>query len=252
MIESENIIKKIKEKKELSGIDSSIVKQHLDSYLAKNKLSLGNLSPPQLKIVVRDIRENLRKNVGRFKASFKDRRKLLEKNDINGLLKTHSSTKERFDFYPKLKAIIKKLAPHSILDLGCGINPLALAEPGVRYYAADINLDDLEIVNLFFKKNKIEGNAFFCDLNNIGSCKIPKTDLTLVFKVFDILGEKDFETAMQVMEKINSKNIIVSFSTRTISGKRMNRPRRVWFEKLLNSILYKFEVLASDNEVFYI
>ena len=60
----------------------------------------------------------------------------------------------------ELKEIIKKLNPKSILDLGCGINPLALAEKGVKYYASDINSEDLNIVREFFKNYKRIINDF--------------------------------------------------------------------------------------------
>jgi hypothetical protein len=246
------LIENIKKKKELSGIDDSVVREHINEYLAKNKLILENLNSSQLKLVLKDIRAGLRNQVGRFQASTKDRAKLLEKDDLPALLKTHSSTKERINFYPQLREIIKKLKVTSILDLGCGLNPLALAEPGVKYYASDINLEDLNIVASFFKKKNLDGTASVCDLNKIESCCLPETDLCLVLKVFDILGKKDYETAKRIIEKISSKHLIASFSTRTLSGKPMNSPRRIWFEKLLKSLCYEFEIVKSDNELFYI
>jgi hypothetical protein len=252
MAKIDSLIGKIKQKKELSGIDNSIILEHIENYLKKTNLILDNLNESQLKIIAKDIRAVLRENVGRFQASAKDRHKLLETNDIPGLLKMHSSTKERLEFYPEFKEIIKKLKVSSILDLGCGINPIALAEPGVKYYAADINLDDLDLVRLFFKKNNIDGEVFVCNLNKIEDCSLPKTELCLVLKVFDILGKEDYKTAKKIIEKISSKHLIVSFSTRTLSGKPMNRPRRIWFEKLLESLCYKFEIVKSNNEIFYI
>lgn len=252
MTDISEIVQKIKQKRELSGIDSSLVAESLERYLSKEGIVLNKLTKSQIKIVVKDVRSGLRENIGRFQSSSKDRYKLLEKNDIQSLLRTHSSTKERVDFYPQLKEIIARLKISSILDLGCGINPIALASPGVTYYASDINLEDLEIVKLFFQKHNLTGKVFACNLNNIENCSIPEADLCLVLKVFDILGKKDYETAKKVLEKVNSKHLIVSFSTRTLSGKPMNRPRRIWFEKLLDSLCYKFEIIKSNNEIFYI
>lgn len=248
----EEVVLKIKQKKELSAIDSSMIREALSDYLVKNKFLLEDLTPAQLKLVIKDIRRSLREKVGRFQATAKNRYKLLEKNEISSLLNTHSSTKERINFYPQLREIIKQMHIKSILDLGCGINPLALAEPGINYYASDINLEDLDIVKHFFKKNNLKGEVFVCDLTKIEKCALPETELTVVLKVFDILTKKDYETAKKILEKIRSKRIIVSFSTRTLSGKPMRRPRRIWFESLLDSLSYKFEITASDNEVFYI
>ncbi len=248
----EEIIRLIKQKKELAGVDNSIVLGHLESYLAKTNFQLENLRDREIKIIVKDIRESLRKNVGRFQATTKDRKKLLERNDITSLLKSHSSTKERFEFYPQLKEIIKKLKVKSILDLGCGINPIALASSDIKYYASDINLDDLDLVRIFFQKNKIDGEVFVCDLNKIEECSIPDAELSLALKVFDILSRKDYETAKKIIEKIHSRHLIVSFSTRTLSGKPMNHPRRIWFERLLETLCYKFEIIKSNNEIFYV
>src|SRR3989344_7409937 len=125
MDKMKNLVEKIRQKKELSGIAESLVMDNLRDYLNKNKIALENLTENQLKLVVKDVRSSLREKVGRFQASIKDRQKLLEKGDMGSLLKTHSSTKERFDFYPELREIISKLKVKSILDLGCGINPLA-------------------------------------------------------------------------------------------------------------------------------
>lgn len=252
MMEIENLVEKIKQKKELSGIDDSVISEQIEQYTRKNRLHLEDLTFQQLKIIIKDIRSILRENVGRFQASTKDRKKMLENGNINALLKTHSSTRERMDFYPQLKAIIKKLDVNSILDLGCGINPIALAEKGTKYYASDINLDDLNLVKMFFQKNKLNGEVFVCDLNKIESCSLPEAELCLVLKVFDILGKKDYESARRVLERIKSKHLIVSFSTKTLSGKPMNSPRRIWFEKLIESFFYKYEIIKSSNEIFYI
>ncbi len=252
MGEIKNLVKKIKQKKELSGIEEAIILDNLKSYLNKNRISLEKLNPNQLKLVVKDVRSSLREKVGRFQASAKNRYNLLEKDDIKSLLKTHSSTKERIAFYPQFIEIINKLKAKSILDLGCGINPLALAKPGIKYYASDINLEDLNIVRIFFQKHKIDGKVFLCDLNKIENCDLPEADLAIILKVFDILGDKEYETAKKVLEKIKSPHLIASFSTITLSGKRMHNQRRIWFEKLLNFLLYKFEIVKSDNEIFYI
>lgn len=248
----ELLVKKIKQKKELSGIENSIVAEHLDNYLTKHKLPLNALTPSEIKLIIKDIREILRRKVGMFQASVKDRQPLLKSGNIEALLQTHSSTKERIDFYPQLKEIIKKLKVKSILDLGCGINPLALAEPGIRYYASDINLKELKLIEKFFAEKTIEGKAFFCDLTKIEKCSLPESDICLILKVFDILGKNVYLIAEKVISCLKSKYLLVSFSARTLSGRRMSKPRRIWFEKLLGKTGYSFEIIKSDSEIFYL
>jgi SAM-dependent methyltransferase len=247
-----SIAEKIKQKKELSGIDDSIVSELVQKYLEKNRIPLENLKESYLKIIVKDIRSNLRDYAGRFQIGWKDRYKLLEKGDINSLLKTHSSTSERIAFYPRLKELISRLKARSILDLGCGINPIALASPGVVYYASDINGEELKLIEKFFEKNNIKGKTFVCDLANVNSCNLPEADICLILKVFDILGKNDYLLAEKVISRIKSKYLLISFSTKTLSGKPMNKPRRIWLEKLLEKLNYSFEIIKSDNEIFYL
>lgn len=245
----EDLILKIKDKKELSGLANSVVVESLQKYLTKYNISLDKLSPHQSKILIKEIRADLRLLTGRFQKSQKDKLKLI--NSKESLLKTHTSTFERLDFYPDLKRIIKDIKPRSILDLGSGLNPIALANSKVFYFAADINEDDLLIVKLFFQKNKIEGKTFVYDLRKIKE-NLPKTDLCLIFKVLDIIDDKRHKLSEKIILNVPSKVIIVSFSTKKLSGKPMNFPNRFWFENLLKKLEFNFEKIETKNEVFYL
>jgi SAM-dependent methyltransferase len=244
------LIKKIKEKPELSGLSDSVVLKNLESYLSKYKITLDSLSPSQIKILVKEIRSELRKLTGRFQKSLK-KRKFDSTADFEEILKTHTSTAERLDFYPELKKRIIKLNPKSILDLGCGLNPLALADKKAMYYASDIKEDEIEIIKEFFKKNKIKGRAFIHDLRNTGE-QLPKADLCLIFKVLDIVDKKNHATARKILENVNCKKFLISFSTKKISGRPMTHPQRIWFEKTLKNLNYPFEKFSSKNEIFYL
>jgi len=247
---------KIKQKKELSDLSEDLVKESLENYLKKHKIKIPK-SPKQQKIIIKAVRAELRNYVGRFQTtriSYDKKLALLKQKKINDLLKTHSSTKERLDDYPKLIKLIKikKLKPNSILDLGCGLNPIAISSyfPNAKYYAYDIKEDELKLIKLFFAKNKIDGFTKLKDIRK--SADFPKTDLTLVLKTLDIIETKGHTLAKRIMTKLNSKNIIVSFSTTTLSGKPMNSPRRKWFENLLDDLEYKYKIVKMRNEVFYV
>ncbi len=245
------LVSKIKEKRELSDLPDSLVKEALKDYLKKRNIDIPKKEKQQ-KIIVKEVRAELRKYTGRFqiKSPFEKRKKLLEEYKIIELLKTHTSTKERLDDYDKIKELIYSSNPKSILDLGCGLNPIAIAKNGVKYYAYDIKESELRLIELYFKKNKIQGKTFFEDIREIE--EFPKTDMCLIFKTLDIIESKGHKKAMEILQKIPSKKIIVSFSTKTLSGKPMNSPRRQWFENLLNALNYKFEIFKIKNEIFYI
>lgn len=240
------IIKKIKKKKELSGIPDKIVKEILDEKLRKLGIK-GRLNGKNEKIIVKEVRESLRNYVGRFKDN-KKAGIFIEKGEVEKALLSHSSTRERQKFYPELKKIIKKLSPRKILDLGCGLNPIAIAQ-GYEYYASDIDETNLKIIKQFFKKEGIKGKTFLADIRK--KRNFPKSDLCLILKVLDILKlpHRDVES---LISSIPSKNLIVSFSTTTLSGKPMRDKRRFWFERILEKKKLKFKTIDSNNEIFYI
>lgn len=245
-----DLIIKIKRKKELQGLADSVISEKLKNHLERNNIDLQETSEKEKKIIIKDIRSQLRLLVGRFQTGIKNKKFLLQTRQLNKLLKTHTSTAERLDFYPEFKQLLKKLNTKSILDLGCGLNPIALATPEIKYYASDINIDDLEILKEFFKQNEIKGEVFVLDLQNLPK-KLPKTDVCLLLKVLDIIDPKHKITE-PLLKQIPSKKIIASFSTKKLSGKRMNVPKRFWFENLLKRINYSFKKLEIENEIFYV
>lgn len=246
-MEEVELIDKIKQKRELGGIDNSVVLDSLNSYIKKHNLLIPTLKKSEKKIIIKAVRAELRTLVGQFQ---KGKRNNI--SDYTELLKTHLSTSERLSFYPHLINLFKKLKIKSILDLGCGLNPLALADKKIKYFASDINSVELSIISGFFKKNKVDGETFVCDLRKIEAYELPETDITLIFKVLDIIENKGHKLAEKVLLSLKSKYALISFPTKKLSGKSMNFPRRLWFEKMLSRLSLKFETFKSDNEIFYL
>ena len=248
-INEDRLIKKVKEKKELAGLADSLVREIVVEYLKKHNIRIKGLGDKEVKIIVKEVRERLREFSGRFQKSRKDRFKLLEEGKIEALLRTHSSTAERIGFYPRLKEMISSLKVKSILDIGAGLNPIALADKSIKYYAIDVKEDELELVSAFFRKNEIEGKVFVCDLRK--ELQFPKAELCLLFKVLDIIDDKSYKFAKRIIDNVKSEYILISFATRTLSGRRMKHWRRKWLERLLESKGYKYRLFNSDNEIFY-
>lgn len=245
----EPIISEIKKKKELSDLPNDLVKEELDKILKKYNFKLTDNKKTN-KTIIKLVRAELRKYSGRYEISSKKRDSLMDENNWEELLKKHSSTKERINSYPEIKELIFKNKPKSILDLGCGINPIAIANKNTKYYAYDIKEKELNLLKEFFKKENILGEVFFVDIRKVK--EYPKTDICLIFKVLDLVDSKRHENAKIIFEKVKSKEIIISFSTRTLSGKKMSVPRRPWFEKYLEKNNISFEVYQTINEIFYI
>lgn len=221
------LIAKIKEKKELEGIPDSFIAPYVQKRMS------NSLSPKQAKILVKEVRAELRKHVGRFRSG-----------------ELHMSALERTDNYDTLKRLIQEINPSSILDLGCGRNPLFLAESKYAYYACDIDGKSIEEVKEFFHKNGISGKAWVEDIRTATS--FPTSDLCLLLKVVDLMDNKGHKNAESLIRKINTQQFIISFSTKTLSGRPMNHPQRGWIERLLHRLGFNYNLVKTENELFYI
>ncbi len=245
-----NLIRKIKEKYELNGLPDTLIESVLESYLNKNKIK-DISSEKSRKIIIKEVRQELRRYAGQYasKSNIKNRQDLVKTENFEELLSNHSSTRERLEDYPLVKSMIKKINPKSILDLGCGINPVAIAQKGIKYHAFDINHNDLDIVEQFFKIKEINGDIHHKDIRVVEN--FPKVDLCIIFKVLDILGSDRTKISKHLLQTIETKYFLVSFATRTLTGKPMNSPYRRWFETILKVLGYEYEVKRTNQELFY-
>ena len=140
----------------------------------------------------------------------------------------------------------------SILDLGCGLNPIFLASENREYYALDINNSFIERINSFFSEKKIKGNAFFFDLKKISPLILPKADICLILKVFDVIEKRGHKLAEKIINSINSRYFLISFPTKTLSGMPMRHPQRGWIEHLLSRLGFSFKFYKTKDEIFYL
>ena len=142
---------------------------------------------------------------------------------ITRALPAHASTRERVpilpDFFKECLAPLSGI--HSVLDLACGLNPLAIPwmplQPGFTYTACDIYTDMLEFLNAFFARFNLDGKAVLCDITR----ELPavKADLTLVLKTIPCLEQVDKDAGRRLFEMLTSPNILVSFPAHSLGGK---------------------------------
>jgi 16S rRNA (guanine(1405)-N(7))-methyltransferase len=138
------------------------------------------------------------------------------------IMSHHASTKERLaildEFYA---AVLADLAPiHSVLDIACGLNPLAIPwmplAPGAAYYAYDIYHDMIGFLNTFWPLVGIEGHAFARDIGPF----IPSepVDVALVLKTIPCLEQVDKSAGLRLLENLNAAHMVVSFPARSLGG----------------------------------
>ncbi|MFP4567903.1 MAG: hypothetical protein ACLFN8_03080 [Candidatus Woesearchaeota archaeon] len=260
----DELIDKIIDKKELRGINKNIIKniiieykkQNLKSYLALEKQITNtieiNTKSKEFKLLKKYVRQKLRILHGVFqknKQSKAKQEKYLEKKDFNfnskdtqTFLKSHRSTKERLEHFKTLYNTIEQNIGkiNSIADLGCGLNPLSytLLKDLKEVYLADISTDEVQFLDKYIKNNKFKGCAQTLDLTNNDTQEIIRKntknkDVTFLFKVLDGLEYIKRGASKELIKNINSKNIIISFSNKSISGKNQITSQRQWFKKII-------------------
>lgn len=234
MVKVDFIVSEIQKKKSLQGLSKKIIEIEVNNYSNKNKIDIASLNERDAKIIVQDVRMLLRKLTGRF---------VQDKGE-------HISVEERKDFYNELRAKIDNLDINSILDLGCGINPLFLADKTKKYYAYDIDESSISQVSKFLNENKIEGFAKVSDMRE--ERNFHKVDLCIMFKFLDLIDKNGHKNAESLIKSINAKYFLISFPTKTLSNKPMRHPQRGWIERLLTRLSFSYEFFSSKNEIFYL
>ncbi len=257
----------VKKNKKYSAISDDIVFNEIDRYIKSNPKIINVSKQP-----VKEIRSGLHRIYASYQIGKSSKReKFLEelKKDprnieiINEILLTAVSTKERLKDYPELYKNIFSITgkPETIIDLGAGINPVSYSYMNLEklnYHSYDINEKDISFLNDFFKimnKSGLDGKAEILDVSNLEKIKeLPNADIIFMLKLLDLINMKNKKPGEDIIKSLINKTkfIIASFSTKTISGKPMNLPRRTGFEIMLKRNNLKFQTIKISNEIFYV
>ena len=138
-------------------------------------------------------------------------------------MEQHASTSERLpyleDFFHETLAPLDKI--ESVLDLACGLNPLAIPwmplTQDTKYYACDIYSDMIAFLRHFLAHTGFAGQAEVCNLIE-GPPQI-RTQLALLLKTIPCLEHLDRHIGSRLLETIPSDNILVSFPARSLGGR---------------------------------
>jgi 16S rRNA (guanine(1405)-N(7))-methyltransferase len=139
----------------------------------------------------------------------------------------HASTRERLplleNFYSTLFVGLPPI--HTLLDLACGLNPLAtpwmpLAE-GATYYGCDIYQDEIDFLNGVFLSGVlpvmgVQGQAFISNL--LQATPPQRADVALLLKTIPCLEQMDKKIGSRLLAEINAPVLVVSFPARSLGG----------------------------------
>lgn len=153
-------------------------------------------------------------------------------------LRSHASTRERIlhldRFYPGIWEMTG--VPRRLLDLGCGLNPLALPWMGIgdaTYLASDVDERQLAAVRAFLDLVGQPHEVKAADL----VARVPEADadVALLLKLVTTLDRQDPAAATRLVRSLRVRHAVVSFTTRSLGGrgKGMEHTYRDRIERLV-------------------
>jgi len=268
------LIEKVKQKGVLRSIPDKFVREEIEIYLKKDPKA-------NEKKVFKGVRKRMHETYGAFQTRRKKKRNLyLEEYKIareenegkiknsedmkiirRRILRTNLSTRERLDsdygYVYNAVAKIINMKINSLMDLGCGINPVALCPftfRKIKTYAYDIDTNDIAFLNKYFKVAGLKyGVAKILSLHDLNKVrKLPEVDVCLLLKIIDPLERRGHKFSEELIKAIKCKYLVVSFATKTISRKQMNHPQRGWFERMVKRLGFTFKTIKTKSEIYYI
>ncbi|MDK2982365.1 MAG: rRNA ((1405)-N(7))-methyltransferase [Chloroflexota bacterium] len=145
------------------------------------------------------------------------------------LLRQHDSTRERLayldDFYAGIRSVCGQ--PHSVLDLACGLNPLALPWMGLpadcNYYAYDIHPARVALLNEFLR---LSGHEPLAEVRDV-LVRPPEVqaDAAFLFKEAHRMEKRQKGCNRGLWAALKVRYLFVSLPNRSLDGRRDLRER---------------------------
>lgn len=186
---------------------------------------------------------------------------LLQTDDLKAasqtIMRQHASTAERLpileEFY---QTIFSNLPPvRSILDIACGLNPLAIPwmhlQDDVQYTAVDIYTDMIAILNQYFVITDINGQAMAQDV--ISKPPIMPVDVAFILKTLPVLEMIEKTAASTLLDALNAKYLIISFPLQSLGGRKKGMAAHYahQFERWQNGRSWQSQRFDFESELVY-
>ncbi|HEY7414196.1 MAG TPA: hypothetical protein VH593_03320 [Ktedonobacteraceae bacterium] len=138
------------------------------------------------------------------------------------IMQNHASTRERLPvldaFYTTLLADFAPI--HSMLDIACGLNPLAIPwmplAKHATYYAYDIHQSLIDFLQQSMTLLGVEGHA--CTRDVLQDCPAHEVDVALLLKAIPCLEQVDKQASKRLLQAIRARVLLVSFPVHSLGG----------------------------------
>jgi 16S rRNA (guanine(1405)-N(7))-methyltransferase len=175
------------------------------------------------------------------------------------MMQLHTSTRERLpilvDFFTQT---LQSIAPiDSVLDLACGLNPLALPwmplTEDAAYLACDIYDDMIAFVGSFLDHTDISGSANNCNL--VEDIPSKPVQLALLLKTLPCLEQLDKDIALPLLQGINAQHLLISFPSQSLTGRRdkgMLQNYETRFRELIKELDWHYQRFEFPGELAFL
>jgi 16S rRNA (guanine(1405)-N(7))-methyltransferase len=169
----------------------------------------------------------------------------------------HSSSRERLPILDRFyRSIFDRTGyPASILDLGCGLSPLALPwmdlPPGTQYMALDIDEERIRFLNRYLVLAGFEPLARCQDI----LVEPPAAaDVALLLKMSPSLERQQPGATLELLEDLNASWIVISYAIKSLGGreKGMLDQYQRQFSELVADRQWSVEQLFFETELVFV
>lgn len=171
---------------------------------------------------------------------------------------THASTRERLSelshFYGELRPYLSGAA--RVLDLACGLNPLAYPwmgrEPQAHYLAWDL---DHRLVEFVDQVLTVLGAPHTCEtVDLLEPEQVPECDVALLLKLLPCLEQQRSGASRELLLRIPARTLVVSFPLESLGGRTrgMREHYGTGFEALLATEGWSHRRFESGRELVYV
>jgi 16S rRNA (guanine(1405)-N(7))-methyltransferase len=203
------------------------------------------------------IRPDFHKLFRRFKDGLADSGDA--KTSILPILNRQSSTKERIpildDFYRKIFAITG--IPKTIIDHGCGLNPLTYFWMGLkddsRYSARDIDAEETDFINAVMAETG-KSSQVSARTGDILEDSPEKADVAFMLKLIPPIEQQEKGAALPTIKKQDSPFVVVSFPVASISGGKRGMAEfyEKQFEEIVSGEPWKNSKIIFPTELVFV
>lgn len=184
------------------------------------------------------------------------------RTELKRMMLCHASTRERLPlldtFYRRTLDNVRPI--HSILDVACGFNALALPWMGLeeegRYHGFDLYSDMAAFLEEALRSSEF---AHQCDARvETGDLAAAppdvEADVALVLKFLPLLEQPNAQHMLEWLQRLRTRYVLVSFPTRTLGGRNVGMASSYdgRFREVLQQAGWSAERYEFDNELCFL